>query len=1629
MTKGPQRNRKPRTASTVPARGFVSTSRARSWEEAIVSGNGVMGALVMGQPHDETVILSHARLYLPLHQPLPPVKTALHLKKIRAMLAQGDYQGAAELVVELTQREGWGGKRWTDPFVPACDIRVTMPPRNGVRNYKRSVDFETGVARVQWTDPRGTFIRRVFVSRPDNVVVLSLAGAGTERIDCEVQLATHPAKGKDYWQAERQFKEGVTTTTQEGFCHEATKPRRRTRLGACEECREYADCSAWLVHRMEFAHRWKGSLQGCENTARVVVRGGTAVARTGRIVVRGAVEVLVLARIEPSWDIQKSAVSALKRSLAALPADFDRLLVRHAAVHGAIFSRMRLDLGGGADHKRTTEQLFKRSRVGRLSPALLEKEFDAARYNILSATGEMPPNLQGIWTGTWGPAWSGDFTMNGNVQSAIAAILPGNMPELMDAYFRYVESQRPDYRVNARRLYGCRGLFLPSRASSHGLQNHFCATWPMTFWTTGAAWASFFFYDYYLHSGNREFLRKRALPFMKESAVFFEDFLVPGPDGRYVVSPSYSPENNPANSTSQACINATMDIALIKELLRNLIAACETLKTEATGVKRWKALLAKMPEYLVNKDGAVREWTTPLLDDNYAHRHCSHLYPLYSMMPPEMAGRPELQRAFHGAADKRMAVRRREKGGVMAFGLVQLGLAYATLCDGEAAGEVVDWLANNFWRPSMVSTHDPQSIFNLDLSGGLPAIVIKMLVDSKPGAVHLLPAVPKAWKSGTIEGALLRGQVVLERLRWGNGSAEATLKSAIAQTVQVRAGQGKAMAMTLEAGKAACVRLNTERLAGTRVRNACLVGALAVLALLGSGIAWAESMTAERHQKALEPLLATMNRTIEAGPYKPTVESLNTYTVPDWYADAKLGIFIHFGVYSVPGFAGLGCWYGNGMYVSNSPTWKFHRDTYGPQSTCGYKDLVPLLTANKWNPDEWVSLFKEAGAKFVVPVSCFHDGYAMWDSKLTDWNVVKTGPTRDYDGLLAAATRKQGLKFGIAWHRFFQPGFFGPGRNKPGSDIHPPHAGTPWSVYGPDTVTKEFVDDSLGRFVELIDGYRPDLIWLDFDTGFVPKEDLRRFAAFYFNRATQWKKGVAINDKHEDVFPRESIVLDFERGKTSDLKPYLWQTDTSVSWRDWSYIRDDSFKSVDLLIRELVDIVSKNGVLLLDVGPKPDGTIPEEPQRILRTIGAWLKINGEAIYGTRPCGALGFGEGPSNSGGGGFSDQVTDYTAQDYRFTQKDNVIYAIAMNWPENEDHFLVKSIDNRTTLASGGISSVKLLGAKEPLDWNLGSEGLWIRKPASKPCATAFAFQIATSGIAVEQLDASRPDDQHITVAVRIRNFDRKPVRQEIAFFNNGKEIGTASFSLGESARVSQALAFESPRQSQNESISAKLAGAAPFRCQCALFSPPVAIPSWKCDGGSILAGSGLGSFEKLTLSLWTKTDELRENWTALLNSDGWKEGGMHVQYLPGGQLQISLNCGAEDIVDAHSVALPGSAKGWSLVTVTYDSAARKCEVFVNGKLDSAVTTPRAFPVNLDAFSLAGWAAEGRRFLGRIADVRIYRRVLAPEEIGMLPECKPIGQDLVAAWDFRHQEGDAVKDASGHGHDLKKADFPAVK
>ena len=673
-------------------RGFFSRQPADSWEMGLVSGNGTLGALVLGQPRDETIILGRAGLFMPVDQPRDPVDTASHLAEIRGMFARGEYQRAADFVVELGAKEGYPHWVWTDPLIAGFDLKVTMAGSGEVRDYARGVDFTTGVAAVTFVDDDGPVLRRLFVSRPAMVVALSITRPGRS-VSCDLRLAQRSIDEPDpekRAKAEQAVREGIETVS----------------VGATPN---------GLTYRSSFRRRWEGSLPGYEGVARVVLRGGTATVNDGAIQVRDAEEVLVLIRIAPSNNFAVSNIATMEAALAQIEPSFDALLAAHARVHGEVMNRVHIDLGGTAnnEHALPSEDLLARAAVGHVPAALIEKQFHAARYVTYSASGELFPTLQGIWNGSWTPPWSSDFTHNGNVPTAIAAMLSTNMAECLQPYFRYLGSQLDDYRLNARRHYGCRGIFLPSRTSSHGLDVHFGSRWCMTFWTAGAGWAAHTFYDYFLYTGDRAFLERVALPFMNEAAAFYEDFMTLGPDGKYVFNPSYSPENSPPGSEAQGSVNATMDMAVARELFGNLIAATRALGPDVVGsdaagdIKRWETIVSRLPDYQINEDGAVKEWMHPDLADNHDHRHVSHLYALFDGLPADIESRPELQAAFLRAAERRMEIRRRDGGGVMGFGLAQLGLAAASLRQPAMCGEIVDWLACKYLAP--VAGHDPRS--------------------------------------------------------------------------------------------------------------------------------------------------------------------------------------------------------------------------------------------------------------------------------------------------------------------------------------------------------------------------------------------------------------------------------------------------------------------------------------------------------------------------------------------------------------------------------------------------------------------------------------------------------------------------------------------------------------------------------------------------------------------------------------------------------------------------------------------------------------------------------------------------------------------------------------------------------
>jgi alpha-L-fucosidase len=479
-------------------------------------------------------------------------------------------------------------------------------------------------------------------------------------------------------------------------------------------------------------------------------------------------------------------------------------------------------------------------------------------------------------------------------------------------------------------------------------------------------------------------------------------------------------------------------------------------------------------------------------------------------------------------------------------------------------------------------------------------------------------------------------------------------------------------------------------------------------------------------------LLPGINQVIAAGPYAPTWESLSAYRIPQWYQDDKFGIFIHWGVYSVPAFGNE--WYPRNMYIPGHPCYEHHVATYGPHTAFGYKDFVPKLTAELFDPAAWAQLFKQAGARFVMPVAEHHDGFAMYDCSLARWNAVEMGPHRDIIGELAKAVRDEEMTFSLSSHRA-EHWFFFDGGETFESDVQDPGYA---DLYGParpriekkDNApasmypTREFLDDWLARTCELVDKYQPQIVWFDWwidNPFFVPY--LQRFAAFYYNRGVQWNKGVAINYKHQ-AFPDGIAVLDIERGQMSDIRREFWQTDTSISINSWGYVAKQDYKTPTSIIHDLIDIVSKNGALLLNIGPRPDGTIPEPEQEILHDIGSWLATNGEAIYGTRPWRI--FGEGPTQVMEGGFTDtKRLPFTAQDVRFTTKDDALYAILLAWPDSGEA-VISALGNHLPLRMAPINGVRMLGLDAPLPWRRDTAGLHVTLPNRRVGKHAFVLKV---------------------------------------------------------------------------------------------------------------------------------------------------------------------------------------------------------------------------------------------------------------------------------------------------------------
>lgn len=733
-----------------PDRGLVSWLPAHNWEHALLSGNGTMGAMVMGHPHEETIILSHSALYLPQKRSGQPIIQSDRLEEIRKLILEGKYVEASKIPVEIREQAGYTDAR--DPFIPAFDIKINQEASN-IQKYNRSTNFQTGETSVSWQDGVGTFQRKLFVSRADSVVVLSIKGTG--KINCSIQFANRPVE----WQ-QWQFV--------------------GNHIGEMKSSAE----GQWLSYHSNFKQKYPGSLEAYEGLGRLVLKGGSSSVNGNQLIIKEADEVLLIVKIEPSYD-QNPKSPKIRQTLLAIDQGYAELLANHVGIHGELFNRSKLELDAQpSDQALYTEEILLKAKSG-VPLALYEKLYDAGRYNIISSSGHNPPNLQGIWTGTWTAPWTSGFTIDGNLATAISANMPTNMPELMDAFFRYHENLLADYKLSSKTLYGTRGIHVPAQITTHGWETDFSETWCLTFWTGGAGWTANFFFDYYQFTGDKDFLANRAYPFIKEALLFYEDFLTLDQNGKYQFNPSYSPENNPSNSTSQAALNATMDVMIAKQLLRSGIQSAQILNIDKDKIKVWQGMLGKMPTYQISEEGTLKEWLLPELKENHQHRHVSQLYGLFDEMDPDFKQNPVLQKAALRTLEEHLKFRVREGGGEMAFGLAQMASVAAHLGDQEKAYQMLQWLAAQYWSTGLGSFHNVGGLFNTDISGGVPYVITQMLAYSEVGQIYLLPALPNEWKKGSIEGLLLRGQAQIKKLTWEGNKLTVELYASRTQELSI----------------------------------------------------------------------------------------------------------------------------------------------------------------------------------------------------------------------------------------------------------------------------------------------------------------------------------------------------------------------------------------------------------------------------------------------------------------------------------------------------------------------------------------------------------------------------------------------------------------------------------------------------------------------------------------------------------------------------------------------------------------------------------------------------------------------------------------------------------------------------
>ncbi|WP_249281000.1 glycoside hydrolase N-terminal domain-containing protein [Paenibacillus sp. 7516] len=753
------------------------------WREALPSGNGIMGASVRGGIHQEVILLQHGELWhWGRKDELPNVSHTL--QETRRLMDAGEYSEASWHLTRAVQAVGYASK--LSSRFPLAELSLIMNGDYAFHHYRRELDMETGEIHVCWEEGERKISRSLFVSRADDCVVFRINAevlstndspqlretGSTPMISGSVGLQFPPG---DRERGDEEFKELIMSVTvrtdeDEQYIFYGGRNDDGQDYGAVMRliCVGDEPGAGVLPSRRALHFPGKGvaipDKDQRDDSEKQAIHAELPFETSGDVLV--LVKMFVTGKREEEW-------ARLKQELAGLEADYNSILSRHTELHQPLFQSAELDLDDAADDRLSNEELLLDAYEGEAPLGLIRKMWAYGRYLFISGTsegGNIPFGLYGLWGGDYRLIW-GHHMANENVQMMYWHSAVGGLSCMNLSLFRYYTGLLDVFKENARKLYGCRGIYIPAGTMPGiGIPNQIVPV--IMNWTGAAGWLARHYYEYFWYTGDMQFLREQALPFMREALQFYEDFLVLDDEGLYMIYPSVSPENTPQNFMPKdgkqlahpmpTAINATMDVAIIKELLTHTIQASRIIGANTSKLPEWEAMLTRLPSYMLNEEGAVKEWLHPAFEDRQDHRHLSHLYPVFPGQEVSREEDPLLFEAFE------KAVNQRKLGAQSGWSLAHMSSIYARLGDGERALDSLDHLArscvlsngftlHNDWRNMGICLTLDAAPVQLDANMGWVNAVQEMLLQVSPQRIKLLPALPARMLRGELQNWRIPG--------------------------------------------------------------------------------------------------------------------------------------------------------------------------------------------------------------------------------------------------------------------------------------------------------------------------------------------------------------------------------------------------------------------------------------------------------------------------------------------------------------------------------------------------------------------------------------------------------------------------------------------------------------------------------------------------------------------------------------------------------------------------------------------------------------------------------------------------------------------------------------------------------